>query len=140
MLHVTSEVESREGADAPTGLPYDENAVVFTPHISNFGATAAGSSGGGERAIMEMCMPFFVNHESVSHPADQDRSRALPPRDRTLWARVPFQSKEGRCVALRMSGGALLVGVAAAPAPRWLPVEKVMNEADAKAWLMSGFS
>lgn len=137
---MTVEIESRAGADTPTGLPYDGDAVVFASHISNFGATAAGSSGGGECAFMEMCMAFFVIHQSFGLPADQNRPQALPSRDRTLWAKVPFRSREGRCVALRMSGGALLVGIAAAPAPRWLPVEKVMSEADAKAWLMSGFS
>lgn len=85
-------------------------------------------------------MHYFIDHESVGGTADWSRPQTSPPRDRTLWAKVPFRSREGRCVALRMIGGALLVGIAAAPAPRWLPVEKVMSEADAKAWLMSGFS
>ena len=128
------------GSQPPKGLLYDQVTFVLTPHISNFGATATGSSGGGERAFMEMCMHYFIDHESVGGTADWSRPQTSPPRDRTLWAKVPFRSREGRCVALRMSGGTLLVGIAAAPAPRWLPVEKVMSEADAKAWLMSGFS
>lgn len=89
---------------------------------------------------MEMRVRDSISRDSVDYRPNQVPFQAQQSPDRTLWAKVPFQSKEGRCVALRMSGGTLLVGIAAAPAPRWLPVEKVMNEADAKAWLMSGFS
>lgn len=59
--------------------------------------------------------------------------------ERTIWARVPFQSRRGRCVALRLRGDVLLVGIAGAPAVQWLPVRQVLTDAEAAAWQVAGF-
>ncbi len=57
-----------------------------------------------------------------------------------LWAKVPYQTRRGRCVALKLVGDQLLVGIAGAPAVQWLPVEKVFTEAEARAWLRTSFA
>lgn len=59
---------------------------------------------------------------------------------RMLWAKVPYQTRRGRCVALKLVGDQLLVGIAGAPAVQWLPVEKVFTEAEARAWLRTSFA
>jgi hypothetical protein len=59
--------------------------------------------------------------------------------ERTIWARVPLQSCRGRCVALRLRGDVLLVGIAGAPAVQWLPAHQVLTAAEAAAWEASGF-
>jgi len=68
--------------------------------------------------------------------ADRDARGSV---GRTIWARVPFQSRRGRCVALRLRGDVLLVGVAGAPAVQWLPVHQVLTAVEAAAWEASGF-
>ena len=70
---------------------------------------------------------------------------AVPGRDpraaaeRTIWARVPLQTRRGRCVAVRLRGEALFVGVAGSPAVQWLPARQVLTDAEAAAWLAAGF-
>lgn len=59
---------------------------------------------------------------------------------RMLWAKVPYQTRRGRCVALKLVSDQLLVGIAGAPAVQWLPVEKVFTEAEARAWLRTSFA
>lgn len=59
--------------------------------------------------------------------------------ERTIWARVPLQVRRGRCVAVRMRGDVLLVGVAGSPAVQWLPARQVLTDAEAEAWLAAGF-
>lgn len=59
--------------------------------------------------------------------------------ERTIWARVPLQTRRGRCVAVRLRGDLLLVGVAGSPAVQWLPARQVLTDAEAAAWLAAGF-
>jgi hypothetical protein len=59
--------------------------------------------------------------------------------ERTIWARMPLQTRRGRCVAVRLRGDALLVGVAGSPAVLWLPARQVLTDAEAAAWLAAGF-
>jgi hypothetical protein len=59
--------------------------------------------------------------------------------ERTIWARVPHQARRGRCVAVRLRGDVLLVGVAGSPAVQWLPARQVLSDAEAEAWLAAGF-
>jgi hypothetical protein len=72
-------------------------------------------------------------------------------RARTLYAVRPFETPAGRCIALKLVPPA--VGRAAAPrffvlfvslyercpVPRWVPVERVLEEADVERWLKEGF-
>jgi hypothetical protein len=71
-------------------------------------------------------------------PVRADRD-ARGSAERTIWARVPFQSRRGRCVALRLRGVVLLVGIAGAPSVQWLPARQVLTDAEAAAWEASGF-
>lgn len=59
---------------------------------------------------------------------------------RVLWAKVPHQTRRGRCVALKLVGDQLLVGIAGAPTVQWLPVERVFTEVEARAWLRTSFA
>jgi len=76
--------------------------------------------------------------------ADQPQS-VEPSRDvravaeRTIWARVPLQTRRGRCVAVRLRGDLLLVGVAGSSAIRWLPARQVLTDEEAAAWVAGGF-
>lgn len=64
----------------------------------------------------------------------------VPPALTTRWARVPLQSRRhGRCIALKVEGGEVLVGVAGSPKMQWLPVGQVLSEREAAAWLARGF-
>lgn len=67
------------------------------------------------------------------------RSRCSGSVERTIWARVPLQSRRGRCVALRLRGDVLLVGIAGAPAVQWLPAHQVLTATEAAAWGACGF-
>jgi hypothetical protein len=76
-------------------------------------------------------------------PADQYRSEgagsvARTAADRTIWARVPFQTRRGRCVSVRLRGEVLLVGIAGSPAVQWLPAHQVLTDAEVVAWLAAG--
>ena len=68
-------------------------------------------------------------------PGRESRTAA----ERTIWARVPLQTRRGRCVAVRLRGDLLLVGVAGSPAVQWLPARQVLTDAEAAAWLAAGF-
>ena len=76
-------------------------------------------------------------------PTDQSRSEgagrvARTGADRTIWARVPFQAHRGRCVAVRLCGELVLVGIAGSPAVQWVPAHQVLTDAEVSAWLASG--
>lgn len=53
-------------------------------------------------------------------------------------ARVPFQAHRGRCVAVRLRGELVLVGIAGSPAVQWVPAHQVLTDAEVSAWLASG--
>lgn len=59
--------------------------------------------------------------------------------EQTIWARVPLQTRRGRCVAVRLRGDLLLVGVAGSPAIQWLPVRQVLTDEEAAAWVAGRF-
>lgn len=71
-------------------------------------------------------------------PAVATREDRSAP-EQTIWAKVPYQARRGRCVAVRRRGDLLWVGVAGSPAVQWLPARQVLTEAEADAWLAAGF-
>ena len=65
---------------------------------------------------------------------------AVPQALTTRWARAPLQSRRhGRCIALKVEGGDVLVGVAGSPRMQWLPVSRVLSEREVAEWLARGF-
>lgn len=96
-----------------------------------------------ERVVVEMSMYMRTPKAAAWTGSVPDRS--IPGRDargsveRTIWARVPIQSRRGRCVALRLRGDVLLVGIAGAPAVQWLPAHQVLTADEAAAWKARGF-
>ena len=71
-------------------------------------------------------------------PAVATREDRTTP-EQTIWAKVPYEARRGRCVAVRRRGDLLWVGVAGSPAVQWLPARQVLTEAEADAWLAAGF-
>lgn len=74
---------------------------------------------------------------------DEPRLASVGREDRvapeqTIWARVPLQTKHGRCLAVRQKDGELWVGIAGAPL-RWLPARRVLTDKEAAAWAATGF-
>jgi hypothetical protein len=76
-----------------------------------------------------------VDQPPTAAPGREARAAA----ERTIWARVPLQTQRGRCVAVRLRGDLLLVGVAGSPAVQWLPARQVLTDVEVSAWLRSGF-
>jgi len=74
--------------------------------------------------------------QSTSTAADMADIRSA---EHTIWAKVPLQTRRGRCVAVKLRGGDVLIGIASAPAVQWLPAQKVITEAEMEAWLRVGF-
>jgi hypothetical protein len=78
---------------------------------------------------------------SVEPPAY--RADGVHPREVSLgikWAKTPFMSRRhGRCVALRNRDNQILVGVAGSPRLLWLPLDRVLSDAEVSSWLRSGF-
>ena len=78
-------------------------------------------------------------------PADEARSHAAASREpgteqeQTIWARVPFQARHGRCLAVRRRGDTLWVGVAGSPAIQWVPARQVLTDKEAERWASTGF-
>lgn len=75
-----------------------------------------------------------VDQSPTVAPGRDQRAAA----DRTIWARVPLQTKHGRCLAVRQKDGELWVGIAGAPL-RWLPARRVLTDKEAEAWAATGF-
>jgi hypothetical protein len=67
------------------------------------------------------------------------KSAAYTPTERTIWAKVPLKTKHGRCVAVKLRGNVVLIGISCAPAVQWVPVQKVLTEAEVEAWAKVGF-
>ena len=59
--------------------------------------------------------------------------------ERTIWAKVPFQARKGRCLAVRRRGDKLWVAIAGSPAIRWLPAHQVLTDEEAARWVATGF-
>lgn len=83
---------------------------------------------------------YYRTDRAAVDQSPSTREDRVPGTQRMLWAKVPYQTRRGRCVALKVVGDQLLVGIAAAPAVQWLPVEKVFTEAEARAWLRTSFA
>ena len=71
--------------------------------------------------------------------SSSSRSAAYTSNERTIWAKVPLQTKHGRCVAVKLRGDTILIGIACAPAVQWVPAQKVLTEAEVEAWTRVGF-
>jgi hypothetical protein len=56
-----------------------------------------------------------------------------------IWARVPYPSRKGRCVAVSLHGEVLWVGLAASPSVQWMPARQVLSDEEAARWARSGF-
>lgn len=69
----------------------------------------------------------------------EDGQEGVDPRERTIWARVPFQARHGRCLAVRRRGDKLWVAIAGSPAIRWLPAHQVLTAEEAARWAATGF-
>ena len=67
------------------------------------------------------------------------KSAAYAPTERTIWAKVPLKTRHGRCVAVKLRGDVLLIGISCAPAVQWVPAQKVLTEAEVEAWTKGGF-
>lgn len=39
------------------------------------------------------------------------KSAAYTPTERTIWAKVPLKTKHGRCVAVKLRGDVVLIGI-----------------------------
>jgi hypothetical protein len=76
--------------------------------------------------------------EDEPHKPTADRE-AGDPRERTIWANVPFQAQRGRCVAVRCRGDKLWVAIAGSPTIKWLPARQVLTDEDAACWVATGF-
>jgi len=59
--------------------------------------------------------------------------------DRTIWAKVPLQTRHGRCLAVRQKDGKLWVAIAGSPHVSWLPADGVLTEKEAAVWAATGF-
>ena len=88
---------------------------------------------------MEMNVYYRTDRDAFDQSAESSNDR-YRGAERTLWAKTPHQNHRGRCVALKVFGEQLLVGIAGAPAVQWLPVAKVLTEAETRAWLSTGFA
>lgn len=62
-----------------------------------------------------------------------------PAQEKTIWAKVPYQSRLGRCLAVRRRGDTLLVAIAGSPTIRWLPAKQVLSDEEAARWVATGF-
>lgn len=67
-----------------------------------------------------------------------DRGAGDSP-ERAIWAKVPFQTQRGRCVAVRCRGDKLWVAIAGSPAVTWLPARQVLTDEEAARWVATGF-
>ena len=83
---------------------------------------------------------YYRTDRAAVDQSPSTREDPVQGTQRILWAKTPYQTRRGRCVALKLVGDQLLVGIAGAPAVHWLPVEKVFSEAEARAWLRTGFA
>lgn len=75
-------------------------------------------------------------NEPTKPTADRDAGESV---GRTVWAKEPFQTRRGRCVAVRCRGQRLWVAISGSPAVKWLPVEQVMTDEEAERWVSTGF-
>jgi hypothetical protein len=101
--------------------------------------------GAGECVVTEMHMyqrtaraAVWTGQENEPSAPAGDRDAGAPP-SRTVWAKVPFQTRRGRCVAVRCRGQRLWVAISGSPAVKWFPVEQVMTSEEAEHWVSTGF-
>lgn len=59
--------------------------------------------------------------------------------ERTIWAKVPFQVRQARCIAVRCRGDQLWVAISGSPGVKWLPAQQVMTDEEATRWVATGF-
>jgi hypothetical protein len=88
------------------------------------------------RTLLAYVKADSATDKSVS---SSSKSSAYTPSERTIWAKVPLQTKHGRCVAVKVRGDIVLIGIACAPTVRWVPAQKVLTESEVAAWTKSGF-
>ena len=78
-------------------------------------------------------------------PDDEARSPVAASREsstaqeQTLWAKVPYQTRRGRCLAVRRRGDTLWVGIAGSPTIQWVPARQVLTDEEAARWASTGF-
>jgi hypothetical protein len=125
---------------------YDGADVFIAIPLSIIDATGTVYRSAGECVVVEMDMYERTARAAVwsGSPGDQPQPAAVNREDRfvserIIWARVPYQARHGRCVAVKRRGDCLWVGVAGSPAVQWLPAQQVLTTAEADAWLAFGF-
>ena len=77
--------------------------------------------------------------DEARSPAAASREPSTAQQEQTLWAKVPYQARRGRCLAIRRRGDNLWVGIAGAPAIQWLPAKQVLTDEEAARWAATGF-
>ncbi|MEO8753777.1 MAG: hypothetical protein ABI624_13975 [Casimicrobiaceae bacterium] len=58
---------------------------------------------------------------------------------RVVWARRPFHGRLGACTGVRLRNGQLAVAIRHAGHVEWVPAARALTEAEAVAWVRSGF-
>lgn len=82
---------------------------------------------------------MHVRHNRGAVCADDERPVKHRQEARVIWAKVAFQSPAGRLIGVRLKDGIIEVAIAGAPAPRWVPAERVLSERQAQRWASYGF-
>jgi hypothetical protein len=99
------------------------------------------------RASAWLDRPGTRKAASPSNPTAAPRSSSAAPAQR--FARRAFEAPLGRCVALRVQAGVggrpdrllvlLVPRYTTVTEPRWLPLDDVLTEAQARQWMAQGF-
>jgi hypothetical protein len=77
-----------------------------------------------------------LENEPETPAPDQE---ANDSQEQTIWAKVPFQTRKGRCLAVRRRGAQVWVAIAGSPAVRWLPAHQVLTAEEATRWAATCF-
>lgn len=82
----------------------------------------------------------WVDETPSSHQNQQRQDRPGPSKaPSVLWAKRAWNSRLGRCVAIRLRRNEVEVAVAGPERVRWVRAELVLSDADAARWAAQGF-
>ena len=106
-------------------------------------ATSAVFRGAGERVIVGMCMYQRTARAAIWIETDEEANMPTAGRrgdgspERTIWAKVPLQVRQARCIAVRCRGDQLWVAISGFTADR--ESQQVMTDEEATRWVATGF-
>ena len=86
---------------------------------------------------------MFVRTHVLTPTAAVCITEPAPPRapaPETLWAEVPFQTRHGACLGLRLRKGRLEICVREGSRRSWRPVAGVLTTAQAALWARGRFT